>query len=498
MENTFLKGNENIKQAIENYHADVSEETIMGVIHAIQNRILEQGHFLIPGDYTENEDNPEFLMKTITSDDGMYLIAFTDEEELRKGPETGIMSNFIDSYIGGVLDAEGIKGLVINPFGSVFYLPKNVLQIIMEIKETEYEYGNELLNKAIIFATERHAGQVRKGTTIPYITHPLETMTILNAMKADTYLLMAGVLHDVLEDTDTTGNEILERFGTDVMSLVAGHSEDKSKTWKERKETAIRECAEASFRMKMLIMADKTANLRSMYNDFKLVGNKLWERFNADKELQAWYYSNMIDSLAEMQYDPNTKDIYWEMNCLFKDLFVDYYLDEGKGMLYQVCADGTTNSLKKTKPQWISYEGTLPRKTVGVTRQYAERLEDNWMDPFWDVLEHDLSVATYDLFLDYDKYRTGMTINEEGLSFLQAVINPNTLDSKGSPMIDDGWVLDYHSMCRFLLQLRMKHGIRNKLSTILKKEFGGENSTEAFLNFCESIDVQSQPFEILA
>ena len=105
---------------------------------------------------------------------------------------------------------------------------------------------NYLLEKAIHFSTTKHAGQLRKGTTVPYIVHPLETMNILRTMNADTNLLIAGLLHDTVEDTDTTAEEIAEVFGTDVAALVNGHSEDKSKTWKERKTHAIKELAEAS------------------------------------------------------------------------------------------------------------------------------------------------------------------------------------------------------------------------------------------------------------
>lgn len=150
---------------------------------------------------------------------------------------------------------------------------------------------NYLLEKAIHFATFKHAGQLRKGTTVPYIVHPLETMKILLSMNADTNLLIAGLLHDTVEDTDTSIEEITEIFGADVAALVGGHSEDKSKSWEERKTHAIKVLADASRRMKMLVMADKVSNLRSMAADYRAVGDKLWSRFNAPVEKQAWYYS---------------------------------------------------------------------------------------------------------------------------------------------------------------------------------------------------------------
>ena len=112
---------------------------------------------------------------------------------------------------------------------------------------------NARLNQAIIFAAERHANQLRKGTALPYILHPLETLQILSNMQADRNVQIAGVLHDVLEDTDTTAEEIASLFGEDVAALVSHHSEDKSKSWAERKTTAILAAKNADDRVKMLI-----------------------------------------------------------------------------------------------------------------------------------------------------------------------------------------------------------------------------------------------------
>ncbi|MBR2627062.1 MAG: bifunctional (p)ppGpp synthetase/guanosine-3',5'-bis(diphosphate) 3'-pyrophosphohydrolase, partial [Peptococcaceae bacterium] len=153
---------------------------------------------------------------------------------------------------------------------------------------------NARLNQAIIFATERHAGQLRKGTALPYILHPLETLQILSEMQADMDLQIAGVLHDVLEDTNTTLEELITLFGEDVASLVNHHSEDKSRSWAERKTTAVLAAKQADERIKMLILADKLSNLRAISRDYAALGDTLWERFNAPKEKQAWYYNGIL------------------------------------------------------------------------------------------------------------------------------------------------------------------------------------------------------------
>ncbi len=237
--------------------------------------------------------------------------------------------------------------------------------------------NNDTLLQAIYFATERHCGQCRKGTHTPFIIHPLETMTILASMKADTNLLVAGLLHDIVEDTDTSIEEIRQLFGNDVAELVGGHTEDKRQSWKERKQAEIDGCREASERLKMLILADKLANLRSMYVDYRDEGEVFWERFNAPKEMQAWYYGGVQDALYEMQLYSNTAQAYWEMVELYKDIFVSFRVDKEKGLLYQICADGETYCLKKGNPEWKSYEGKISQKVEELPRKQAERLEEN-------------------------------------------------------------------------------------------------------------------------
>ena len=178
-----------------------------------------------------------------------------------------------------------------------------------------------LLNEAIDFATEKHNGQFRKGTSRPYITHPLEVVQILEGMGADETLLIAGVLHDTLEDTDTTKEEIKERFGQAVVDLVCGHTEDKSQSWQERKENAIREVESANLQMKMLVLADKLSNISDMWRDHVEVGEHLWERFHAPKERQAWYYQSMRKALTPVKNLPQAKKAYQEFERLVLEVF---------------------------------------------------------------------------------------------------------------------------------------------------------------------------------
>ena len=256
------------------------------------------------------------------------------------------------------------------------------------------------LNTAIEFATQKHSGQFRKATAIPYIVHPLEVLQILYSMRADTNLMIAGLLHDTVEDTDTTLDEIREIFGDDVAELVASNSEDKSKSWDERKLHTITELATADVRVKMLIMADKLSNIRSIAYDYAIMGDELWTRFNAPKEKQAWYYDGILDALYDLQDIPQCEKAYWEITGLFKDVFVKYYLDKKNDVIYQASDNGVVFYLKKGSPMWndaiAELSGTIseditnddnphfynvnpiPDDAELISRKEAELTEDIW------------------------------------------------------------------------------------------------------------------------
>ena len=162
------------------------------------------------------------------------------------------------------------------------------------------------IEKAIILATEAHAGAVRKGKTRPYILHPLEAMMIVAGLTDDEDLIAAAVLHDTVEDTGTSSAEIEKGFGSRVAALVASESEDKredrpaGETWKTRKKETLDHLEEASREVKLVCFGDKLANMRELCKDFLALGDDLWQRFNQkDKSMHCWYYSELYKILRE-------------------------------------------------------------------------------------------------------------------------------------------------------------------------------------------------------
>lgn len=157
-----------------------------------------------------------------------------------------------------------------------------------------------MIHEAIVFAAMKHAKQKRKGTNVPYFTHPAEVMQILTENGCSENAIVAGILHDVIEDTGTQPEEIKEKFGEKILKIVAAESEDKKKSWKERKQTTIDHLPEASLEVKLVCCADKLSNLRSMASDRKVIGEKLWERFKAGKSDVEWYYRGVAKALPDL------------------------------------------------------------------------------------------------------------------------------------------------------------------------------------------------------
>jgi len=158
-----------------------------------------------------------------------------------------------------------------------------------------------MVNKAIEFATRAHQGQYRKGTKRPYIVHPIEVGDIVATMTSDQEIISAAILHDTIEDCEGVTEETLkDLFTPRVAAIVAQESEDKSKTWMERKEATINGIRNAPREVQLIGLADKLSNMRDIDRDYPAFGEELWQRFRMkDKDKIGWYYKGVRDSLRE-------------------------------------------------------------------------------------------------------------------------------------------------------------------------------------------------------
>lgn len=158
-----------------------------------------------------------------------------------------------------------------------------------------------MVQKAIDFATKVHEGQYRKGTDRPYIVHPMEVGKIVSTMTQDEEIISAAILHDTIEDCKgVTAKMIEQMFSNRVAELVQKESEDKSKTWMERKGATIQHLKVAEREVQMIGLADKLSNMRDIDRDYPECGEELWQRFRMkDKETIGWYYKGVEEALRK-------------------------------------------------------------------------------------------------------------------------------------------------------------------------------------------------------
>ena len=164
-----------------------------------------------------------------------------------------------------------------------------------------------ILDRAIIFAVKAHAGTERRGKGFPYIVHPMEAVEIVATMTNDQEMLAAAVLHDTVEDTDVTIEQIRSEFGDRVASFVAAESDephqspDSEENWHARKQAAIDRLSKASHDAKIVALGDKLSNMRAIARDYAKQGDKLWNLFHVkDRKDHEWHYRGLADALKEL------------------------------------------------------------------------------------------------------------------------------------------------------------------------------------------------------
>ena len=165
-----------------------------------------------------------------------------------------------------------------------------------------------VLDKAIVFAVKAHAGTERRGKGFPYIVHPMEAVEIVATMTTDQELMAAAALHDTVEDTSVTLDDIRREFGDRVAKLVEEESDvfmegvSESDSWHERKQAAIDRLSRASRDAKMVALGDKLSNARIIYRDFVHKGDKLWSIFHVtDIKEHEWHYRGLAAALKELE-----------------------------------------------------------------------------------------------------------------------------------------------------------------------------------------------------
>lgn len=158
----------------------------------------------------------------------------------------------------------------------------------------------EPLTEAIIFAADAHHLYLRKDTYIPYIFHAISVGRILCESHCIVDVVKAGILHDVLEDTITTPEELGNAFGKKVLKYVMAVTEfNKEEPWEVRKKAYIETAKTANLRIVQIMCADKLDNISEIAREIETDGDQVWEKFNAPKDRQEWYYKSLVKIFLE-------------------------------------------------------------------------------------------------------------------------------------------------------------------------------------------------------
>ena len=165
------------------------------------------------------------------------------------------------------------------------------------------------LEQALRMAAAGHEGQVRRGSRVPYVEHVFGVAWILDRAGFDEDVVIAGLLHDLLEDTPTTRDQVEAAFGSHVAGLIATCSEEKldaqgrKRPWIDRKRDHLAAVARAQGEARAIALADKLHNLISIELD--LTENRpVWAEFHADRDQVLWYHETMISVCSEKSEDP--------------------------------------------------------------------------------------------------------------------------------------------------------------------------------------------------
>ncbi len=185
------------------------------------------------------------------------------------------------------------------------------------MSQAEYELETKLpevklterFEQALCYAIRKHAGQTKKGTAVPYVSHLLGVSSLVLDAGGDEELAMAGLLHDVVEDCGGRPllEEIRQNFGERVARVVDGCTdtyESPKPTWRKRKEDYLRHLRAADDDTRLVSAADKLHNSRSILTDYREIGEAVFERFTGKREGTLWYYRALVN---EFRHHPANK-----------------------------------------------------------------------------------------------------------------------------------------------------------------------------------------------
>lgn len=181
-----------------------------------------------------------------------------------------------------------------------------------------------LFDRAVNFAVKAHSGTERRGKGFPYIIHLMEAVEIVATITPDQELLSAAMLHDTVEDTPVTVDDLRKEFGDRIASIVEAESdvhnegESEHESWHRRKQEAIDRLTAAPMEAKIVALGDKLSNMRAIARDYGQIGDGLWKLFHVtEKSEHEWHYRGLAHALKDLEVTP----AYREFVYLIEEVF---------------------------------------------------------------------------------------------------------------------------------------------------------------------------------
>jgi (p)ppGpp synthase/HD superfamily hydrolase len=170
------------------------------------------------------------------------------------------------------------------------------------------------LDRAFRYAAEKHAGQTRKQTAVPYLSHLMAVASLVLEAGGDEDMAIAALLHDVVEDCGGMPRlrEVRKQFGTRVAKIVEGCTDsfvEPKPEWVERKKNYVREVKDADAETRLVSAADKLHNVRTILADYRQDGESIWKRFSGKKEGTLWYYRALSDEYRRRNPNRITREL---------------------------------------------------------------------------------------------------------------------------------------------------------------------------------------------
>jgi (p)ppGpp synthase/HD superfamily hydrolase len=162
------------------------------------------------------------------------------------------------------------------------------------------QFHSELLSRAVSFVLEHHGQQVRKiDRQTPYVAHLVGVAFILQRAGCDTETVTAGLLHDVLEDTEVNYEELERAFGARIAGIVQAVTEDKRLPWEARKKLYIESVSQAHHDVRAVCAADKVDNLTSIVLGHATLGDQVWTVFRRGRDQQIGFYEAVLQAIGK-------------------------------------------------------------------------------------------------------------------------------------------------------------------------------------------------------